>query len=323
MKKALALLLAVTISLSLAACATTSTETKKNDFPTETITIMVPFNAGASNDMLVRVLAQAAQESTNTKIIVENKGGSGGVVGTTEFAATAKPNGYDVAFTVVGCFTTQQYLRDCQFSLDDFKGVIGLTDSPLLLEVANNSKWNTLEELLSEKELIIGIPGTGTLPHVILATLLDQAGVSVSMVPFSSDGEAMPALLNGTIDCYVNHPNVYNNNADNLRILACACDERLLDFPDVPTLKECGYDLSMSVYTGLLVPAETPQEVVDTLYEIFTKAKETDTWKNYLDNNFIDMFELDGVAFTQKLAADYPMFSEYLEQLGFERGSVS
>jgi len=318
MKNKLFLLVTILVmSTLLFACSSTTqnssdngseSEGKKSDFPTKPITLVVPWAAGGGSDILARSLAEAAQPTLGN-IVIQNREGANGTIATTE-VASKKGDGYTIVLNASGNFTAQPYLREINYTLEDFKGVMGLTYEPIVLAVSADSPWETIDDLLAEADkgtsINFGHSGSGSFPHLAQAELYKQAGIEASDVPYEGANPALMALLGGHIDSIAGHPSeLINHEKDGkIRILGIFSPERYHLLEDVPTMKEKGLDIDMSVWKYLLAPSDTPDEIISVLEEGFKKATEAEEFQEFLSNNNQDPLFISGKEVTDRLAKE-------------------
>ena len=143
-------------------------------------------------------------------MIIVNRDGAGGTIGAAEFVK-ADPDGYNIAMLAIGLFTTQPFMRDVQYTLDDFEGIIGLSYEPIIMVVHKDSPYNSIEDLVADakksgKSFKYGSSGTGSLPHLSQAAFFGMAGIKADVVAFAGGGPTVTALLGKHVDVAAAHP---------------------------------------------------------------------------------------------------------------------
>lgn len=313
-KKLLALAVAAAMAISP---VTVMAET---DFSGETVTCIVPYDAGGGTDTVMRALADAAKDSFKN-ISVENRSGGGGAVGMLA-GATAKADGTTITMITVELTTLEAMGNNAGLTYSMFKPIMMVNSACSAITVnANDDRFETLEDLIEyskENEVQMGNSGIGAIWHLAAAGLAKEAGTTFKHVGYDGAAGAITDLLGEHIDAVaVSYAEVasYVESGD-LKVLAVMSEDRLEALPDVPTCKECGYDAVLGTWRGLGVPAETPDETVDALYEIFTTAAESDAFVEFMNNsnNVIDI--MDGEAFEARIAADLESYSAIVDELG-------
>ncbi len=291
------------------------------DYPKKPITFVVPWAAGGGTDIMSRALADIISKDIGEPIIITNRDGANGTIATSE-VAKEKGDGYTIVAQASGVMTAQPTLRDVSYSIDDFKAIVGITYEPIILAVNADSPWNTLEDLLKEKDsgkvLKYGHSGSGSFPHLAQAEFFKQAGIEASDVPFKGGNPAMTALLGGHVDAVAGHPFdlVPQAEAGKIRLLGIFSPERFEDLPDLPTMKEQGFDIDMSVWKMVLVPAETPDEIVAFLEEKFINAIQSEEFQKFLNSNNLAQQLLTGEEVMAKIKSEFEINKQIIEELG-------
>ncbi len=273
---------------SLAGCETVeSTATNVDSFPSDPITIVVPYNPGGGVDTSTRTIQAALQEAAGVNIVVENRPGGGMSIGY-NYVAGVKPDGYTLlAAPIPTMIFTEITMRDqlkCGFS--DYKPVgawINDDCSPLI--VASDSPYTDLAsfiEAAKSSTLRLGLSGGAySTDHMTYALLAEETGVSFNLVPYDSSGDALAALQGGHVDAVLASlvTGVSAQEAGTARILGVTTDERAAVAPEVPTFKEQGVDVVIEFHIGLFAAPGTPDDIVKKLSDILTSAATSDDFK--------------------------------------------
>lgn len=239
-------------------------------YPSRTIRIIAPFPPGATLDLLSRLIAQKLAEDWGVPVIVENRAGGGGIIGT-DAAAKAAPDGYTFA-TVPNSFAANPFLRkDLPYDTQrDLAPVSLLGITPHILVVHPGVKANTIQELVALAKqqpgrLTYASFGSGSSPHLAGEMLKMQAGVDLVHVIYRGQVAALTDLLNGQVTMtFGNLPDVMGHvKAGKLRAVGIATQARSAMAPDLPTLGEGGLPgLTSDSWYGFIVPAKTPADIV-------------------------------------------------------------
>ena len=247
------------------------------DYPSRTVTLVVPFPPGGVADITARPVAEAMGRHLKQAVVVENKAGAGGGVGM-QFVARAKPDGYTalLALSSISIIPEADRIlgRDPMYQLAQLVPIARFTADPTVLAVRADSPWRSAKEFL---EAARAAPGTipygssgnyGTM-HVPMEMLAAASGTKMLHVPFTGAGPAVVALLGGSVQALSTGPSSIMGHLQGgkVRVLASWGESRHPALPDVPTLKELGYDAQFSQWTGLFVPAGTPEPVIAKLRE--------------------------------------------------------
>ena len=242
-------------------------------FPDRTIRLIVPFPAGGPNDIIARVLGQKMSEILKQTIIIDNRGGQGGVIGT-DLVAKAKPDGYTIAISSAGALAISPSMEKVAYdTLKDLAPVTLVAKVPEMLVVAENVPAKNMQELvaLAQKQpgkLNFASSGPGSLPHLAGELFKLTAKIDIVHVPYRGAAPAVNDLLGGQVqmvflDLPVLLPQV---RAGKLRPIAVGTGKRVPTAPDVPTTAEVGMpSLLTENWYGMVAPAGTPKDVVATL----------------------------------------------------------
>lgn len=259
------------VLLMLAACAPAWAQPA---FPSKPITMVVPFPAGGALDVVARALAEEMRKHLGQAVVVENRVGAGGTVGSGAVARAA-PDGHTILF---GSLATHAIAPGVYRSLPydalkDFVPVMQVTSSPLLVTSSMKVNASTLAELVAAAKaqpgkLNYGSTGNGTAVHLAGEILKAGSGLDVLHVPYKGGPDAIQALITGDIAFMVTNlelalPQVRGGR---VRALAVTGSRRIAALPDVPTLREAGVPgTEVTTWFGLFAPAGTPKAVVDRL----------------------------------------------------------
>ncbi|RGZ01148.1 tripartite tricarboxylate transporter substrate binding protein [Clostridium sp. AM58-1XD] len=262
-------------------------EKSKDQFPARPLQITCPWTAGGSSDATCRILSELCPDYLGQSCSVVNRDGAGGTIATTEFK-NAKPTGYELCFFTSGVFVTQPLMREVSYSIEDFEPIIGLIYEPVLLLASKETGITTLEELKDASGLKYGYPGAGGIPDLAAKAFLQQSGMSVEGVPYNGDAEVVTAMLGGHVDFGVMHPSnamqyIENGSFIPIGIFTSERDERE-KLKDIPTMKEQGYDIDLSVWKFIAAPKGTPEDVMETLKQAFGEMVKDDRFKEFCEN---------------------------------------
>ncbi len=272
MIKRLATVAAVFVTLGGAAYAQT--------FPTKPVTMIVPWPAGGSSDLVMRALAEAAQKHLGQPIVVENRPGASGTLGPAQMAATAKPDGYTVAQMPITVFRLPFMTKTTYDPTKDFTYIIGLTGYTFGVCVRKDAPWSTFQELLAYAKANPGkikysTPGTGTSLHITMEQIAKQYGIKWTQVPYKGSAEDNAALLGGHVDVLSNStgwaPLV---NSGDFRLLVTWGSQRTKNWPNVPVLKEVGINMVSNSPYGIAGPKGMDPKIVKVLHDAFKKGLE-------------------------------------------------
>lgn len=291
------------------------------NYPEEPVELIVPFAAGGPSDALARGLAKAVEPELGQPLVVVNRGGAGGTIAATE-VANANPDGYTALLPTEAILIAQPVLQDVQYSVDDFRGVMGLVEQPYLLTVQSDSPWQDLGDIQDAGErLEYGHPGVGGYPHAAQEAFVDQAGVQAEGIPFDGNAPALQALLGGQVDTIAAEPSVVipQQEAGKVRPLATTSPERLDALPNVPTFEEEGYgDATFVQSWSMLVPSDTPDEIVSVLQQAIEKAVKSPEYQNFVKDNYMTPNLVGGEQVIKNMKSDQEEITRLYAKLKIE-----
>lgn len=307
------------VTTGLAGC--TGALSGGSEYPSEKVEMIVPWSAGGGTDRTGRKLAELAGDFMDTSFFVSNKTGGSGSVGFNAIA-NADPNGYTVGVTTVEICTIS-HLGIANVSPDDLKSVMQYNFDPASLTVPEDAPYDSVEEFVqyakdNPGEIKISNSGIGAIWHLSAAGFAQQAGIDVKHVGYDGGAPATKAVLNGEVQATTaSAAEVASQVKDGpLKTLAVFGDERVSIFPDVPTLKEVGYDFTMGAWRGLTVPTETPDERVSMLHDTYKSVYDTDEFKNFMDQNGFGTVYRNTEEFSSFMDSEYDRFGTIVEDLG-------
>jgi len=267
--------------------------TAAQSFPTRAITWVVPSSAGGVTDVSSRVIAKPLAAILGVPVIVDPRPGAGGIIAT-EFVANAKPDGYTILLATSGTIATNPWLykKLTYDPIKSFKPVIALSEGSQLLVVPEASKFKTLKDLVAYAQanpgkLNFASAGAGTGQHLAMEMLKSVAGIDVAHVPFKGATPAQTALLGQDVDAAFDYPSSIRSNleAGKLRALVALGEVRTKNAPDVPTLKESGYDATLTGWSSVVAPTGTPDDIVAKLADAIAKAQTDPDVVAYYEQN--------------------------------------
>ena len=263
-------------------------------YPSRPITLINPFPPGGAADVVARPFAAVLEPVIKQPVVIETKAGAAGAVGA-QYAASAKPDGYTLLVHIVSIsgFAEMDKLfgRTPKFTRADFIPIARFTEGPMVLVVNDQTPYKTLKELVDDakkrpNEIVFSSSGLYGALHLPTALFMKAAGLQMRHLPTNGGGPALTALLGNNSQVLVSSvaAAMTHIKAGKLRPLACFSAKRAASLPDVPTLKELGYDVEFSLWVGLFAPKGTPEPVIAKLRTDSRKAAETETFKKAIDN---------------------------------------
>jgi tripartite-type tricarboxylate transporter receptor subunit TctC len=263
-------------------------------YPTRPITVVNPFPPGGAVDVVGRPFAAMLEPLLKQAVVIETKAGAAGQVGA-QYVASAKPDGYTLLAHLpsISGFEAVDRLfgRTPKFTRADFIPIARLTEGPMVLVVNDKQPYKTLKELVEDakkrpNQIVFSSSGLYGALHLPTALFMQAAGIQMRHLPTAGGGPALNAILGNNSQVLVSSIAAASAQmkAGKLRALACFSPKRAAAAPDVPTLKELGYDVEFSIWVGLFAPKGAPAAAVNKLRAESKKAVETETFKKAIAN---------------------------------------
>ncbi len=302
----------------------------QDSYPSRPVTCINPFPPGGAVDVVARPLAQVMEPIIKQPFVIETKAGAAGAVGA-QFAANARPDGYTMLLHIVSIsgFSEVDKLfgRQPKFTRDDFIPVARFIADPMVIVVNDQQPYRTLKELVDDckknpDKLVFSSSGLYGALHLPTALLNKAAGISMRHLPTNGGGPALTAILGNNAQVLVSSIAAANAQmkAGKLRALACFGDRRAPALPDVPTLKELGYNIEFYLWVGLFAPKGTPGNIVSFWRDAARKAVETEQLKKAIANLGQDMAYLDQPEFKAFWDADAGRVEQAVQSIGKVQG---
>ena len=249
------------------------------DYPSRPIRMIVPYPPAGGTDIVARTINEPLTTLLGQPIVVDNKGGAAGNLGT-ELAAKAPPDGYTILFTLSSHTINPKLYPQLPFDVEkDFAAVSLAAYIPQILVANPGVPVNNVQELIAYAKarpgkLNYASVGVGSPAHVAGELFKLRSGVDIVHVPYKGGGPAIAAILGGQVQfAIVSLPAAWQQvKAGQLKAIAVASDKRSIAAPDVPTIKEQGVDCVVNSWYGALVPAKTPPAIVAKLNAAMVKA---------------------------------------------------
>jgi len=266
-------------------------------YPNRPITLIVPFPAGSTTDLVGRILADRLGDALGQRVVVDNRGGAGGVVGT-EAVMRAEPDGYTLLMGTIGTHAINPYVypKITYDPVKDFSPIIQFGTAPNVLVVNPSLPVKTVKELIDYVRARPGqtnyaSSGNGTSNHLSGAMFAAREGLTASHVPYRGGAQAITDLLRGEVQFMFYHylPLLPHIAEGKLRPLAITSAARISALPDVPTMAEAGIsDFEVSAWFGVYAPPKMPPEMVAMLNKTIFAIMESEATKKNLIEQGID-----------------------------------
>ncbi len=292
-------------------------------FPDKPVELTVLFGAGSAADLLARRLAELAGKDLGQPVAVVNRTGAGGTLGYTHVKGQ-NADGYALVWNS-NSVSTAYHAGNMKIDHTAFAGVAALTSEPVSLAVKADAPWKDIRELLAHAkanpgQVRLGNSGRGSFTHLMAVALENRAGVKFTHVPFGRE-LAVTTVLGDKIEASVQLPAEIMTQVTGrqVRVLAITGDKRLASLPDVPTLKESGVDLTMSLWRGIAVPKGTPEAVITRLEQAFTRAAQSADFREFATRMGAVVEVRNAREFDAFIARDDRDIAALMEQIGLKK----
>lgn len=308
-----------TTAVAILALVAAAPSAAAQPYPSRTIEIVVPFPAGANSDLASRPLADALSKALGQPVVVANKDGAAGTLGTAA-VANAQPDGYLLGFSAMGVITAQPHLRDdLRYNASSFDYICQVTDVFVVASVSNESPHKSFKDLAAyiranPEKVTYGHPGPGTVPNLLMLYMSAENGLKLTAVPFRGDALGFNALLGNHIDVLMSADATVAGK--NVRTLAVFGDDRLAAMPDVPTTRELGFGSGFGTPNGLFAPKGLPPEVLAKLRAACASAMKSEATLDAMKKARHNVRYLDGPAFSERVARDSGTIGALIKKIG-------
>ena len=240
------------------------------DWPARAVTVVLGYAAGGNTDVMARMASKTLTEELKQSFVVDNRIGAGGAIAAT-YVAQSAPDGYTLFFAASPQIAIVPQLQKVSYDpRKDFVPVSIFGSGPFILGISSSIPARTLAEFVAfakTRKINYGSSGAGSVAHLAAALLVTRAGLDAVHIPFRGSGQVTAALLGGQIDMFFGNASdlVPQAESGKLTILGVATPQRMKQLPNVPTISETYPGMSLSSWNGFLVPAKTPQEIINKL----------------------------------------------------------
>jgi tripartite-type tricarboxylate transporter receptor subunit TctC len=316
----------ITVFLAVAAFATISLDSARAEYPDHQVTIIACFPAGGGTDLAARMIHVELGKALGQPVIIENRGGAGGSIGT-GVVARASNDGY----TLLACSSAfvvnpSLYEKVPYDPFKDFTPIMVFGASPNVFVVPAQSKIQTMVELIAEAKANPGkmnwtSPGVGTTPQLAGELLKIKAGLDMQHIPYAGAGPANTAVLGGLVDFYVANYGSLTGllSGGKVRPIAVTSKKRWPDLPNVPTLDEIGIkDAESDTFQGLFAPMGTPKPIVDRLAKEISKILAEPEMKAKYAKLGLPVLAEGPEVFAARIKREVPMYKEVVEKAGLK-----
>jgi tripartite-type tricarboxylate transporter receptor subunit TctC len=297
------------------------------DYPNKPVKLIVPFPPGGGTDILARPIAQKLSEKWGQPVVVENRGGAGGNIGT-KAAAEAAPDGYTLIFGVLGTHAVNQslYVNPGFDSTVDFAAITMVANTPNILVVHPSVPANSITDLIAYAKanpgkLNYASPGNGSPSHLATEIFKSLADVQITHVPYKGSGPALTDMLGGQTQVWIaNAPVVLQHiESGKLRALATTSAKRPTVAATIPTLDQAGLTgYEADTWYGIFAPAKTPQRILDQLNADIVAVLNLPEIRQKFASEGDEIVGDSSASFTQKVRADVAKWKKVIADLNLK-----
>ncbi len=262
----------------------------RSAYPDRQVTVLVSHDPGSTSDLIARVVAVGAEKALGTRLVVENRGGGGGTVAMAVLA-NAKPDGYTVCVAPSDVVVHNALMLKVPYQpLKSFTPIIGMSAAGNTALIVNkDAPWKTFQEFVdyakkNPGKIRYSSPGVGTAMHAAMEYVGKKEGIKWTHIPYKSASQARMAMMGGHVEaCSAGAEFVPSARDGLVRVLVTHGEKRSPQFPNVPTLRDLGYDFTKETIHSVFGPANLPPEILHKLEMAFTKGTETPEFKALLE----------------------------------------
>ena len=304
-------ILTATMGLSVAA-----------DYPSQPITLIVPYGPGGGTDIIGRVISQVLPTYTKTPVVVVNRPGATGTVGT-EDVKQAAADGYTMLLNDSGAMSVKPLTSKLPYSREDFSVVASINETPFILTVAKDRPYKTMHEFVeyareNPDKVTFATAGIGSPFHIAMEEIADVAGIKVKHIPAPGTGDAVTMVAGGHVDAVVSYPNAVLTQIEAGMIvpLGISSEGRTDQLKDVPTFTESGVDYVGRGWKAIFVRSSVPEDRRKTLESaIFEMGKDPD-FVSLMEKSGETVVVRSGAEFTKIWNDEFARFDKILKKTG-------
>lgn len=291
------------------------------EYPQKPVKIIVTYGAGGGTDVIFRAASSVIHQYWGQPLIIINKPGAGGTVGTS-FAAKAKPDGYTILAALQGPLIINPLQVKVDYSYEDFEPLVQLVSAPQIMVANKDTPWKNAKEMIeyakaNPGKVKLGTTGFGNLPHLMTLRLQELTGAKFTIIPFKGNAPARKEVLAGHADAFISViQDASYVKAGTLKGMALLADQRIPDL-DVPTFAEQGYpDMVADVWWGVAALKGTPEPVKAKVVETFEKVASDKSFKSMMGKMEMPIVYLGPKEFNEKCNKLQDFYPGFVESMG-------
>jgi tripartite-type tricarboxylate transporter receptor subunit TctC len=292
-------------------------------YPSKPVEMIVSFAPGGGQDVTFRIFAKYAEKYLGQRIAVVNKTGGGGVIGNTEIMKS-RPDGYTIGTWTNGLVTDEMVIKGVPYTYKNFLPLVHIAADPNVFAIKNSFKMDFPQFIKYAKDnpdkVSIGMGGNWTAHDFFRVKLEKAAGVQFQRVPFQGGAPAIQAVAGGTCDSSTPFvPEILPMLEGKLVTpLAVSAEKRVSALPNIPTVRELGYDVVQYIWRGLSVPPKTPPEIVSFLESVFKKTYDDPECRDALINAGVNPIWKGHKEFVKYVEEEHVAYLKLVKELGVE-----
>ena len=311
------------LHVALLALLTGALPAQAQDWPVKPVRIVVPFAAGATPDIIMRLIGERLQTKTKQSFVVDNRPGASGNLGT-DAVAKAAPDGTTIGISILGPLglNTLLFAKMPYDPAKDLALVTMLTSMPSVLVVHSSLGVNSVGELIellkkNPGKYNYGSIGNGSLSHLAMEALALKSGTKMVHIPYPGSPQAVPAVLRNDVQmaCMPAISVTPHVAGGQVKILAQSLGRRSTLLPDYPTLKEAGIDVEADAWNGLIAPAKTPEPVIAKIHDAVAAALVEPAVREKLATQFMEPIPTTPGEFRAKIDADLARWAPVIKAI--------
>jgi tripartite-type tricarboxylate transporter receptor subunit TctC len=306
------------LSLSLVACSAGAAT-----FPDREIKVIVNYGAGGVTDVAARVVTRALEKNLGKPVTVINRPGGQATLGPS-FVARQPPDGYTVGVVTFAAVAIVPHLIDVDYTIKDFDFIGGFGQYRYGLAVRADAPYKTVAEFVNaakaaSKPMFFSAPGAPN--NLAMWDLGKKSGAKFEQVLYKSGIDSVMAVVSGDVQAVIQTPSeiLPQVKGGKIRLLASVSPERWSDMPEIPTMREAGFDVQINSWMGLAVPKNTPKEVVARLQDALMTSMKDPQVIQALKSMGIDPLTMSGAEYTKKVSDGYVEMGKALKENGLAK----